>query len=422
MKRTLPLLMLLFAALAGRAQTHFYLDQIVVQPANPTTADDVTIDLVGNLSDTGAEVQVLGVGIAGTQVDITLVATSMGGLTVLVPHTEPIGLGQLPAGTYTINFTDATTGLLDGAPEAQHTFTVSGPEFPCEELNVAVQWAPFSDTAVVVHVQHTTVEQFDYPNFILFDAEGDTLAKENVTYFAIAQDSWHTLRLMDGVEPPVGAFDGRLELWTGFTSVLACTWEQNFHLCPPVGCHTIYPTLANFGGAIPIGTFNWTLSDDGGEVASGQFELTTEVQQDADTVCLPAGTYFMNVSPLTPPTGGAPTFYVAGPGLTATESRPVVWSLPVELEFPLYPYCLESPEGTMERDGTGLLTSTVPGGLWVRTVDGRPLGAVRLMDAQGRLMLATTASTDNHYLPVSTPGVYVLRAGDRTVKVAAGLE
>lgn len=422
MNRTLPLLVLLFAALTGRAQTYFYLDQIVVQPANPTTADEVTLDLVGNLSDTGGQVQVLGVGIAGTQVDITLVASSTGGLAVLVPHTEPIGLGLLPAGTYTINFTDATTGMLDGAPAAQHTFTVSGPEFPCDELTVDVQWAYFSDTAVVVHVQHQTVEQFDYPNFILFDALGDTLAKETVTYFGIAQDSWHTLRLVDGATPPVGTFNGRLELWTGFTSTLACVWEEPFSLCPSTGCVTVYPSLANFGGAIPIGGFTYTISDEGGEVANGQFQLTNDVQMDLDTLCLPPGAYRMTVSPQSPPTGGAPMFYVAGPGLTSTETQPVVWSLPMDLNFLLLPYCVESPEGINEVESGALLTATVPGGLWMRSVNGRPLGAVRLVDAQGRLLLSTNANTDNHYLPVTTPGVYVLRAGDHTVKVAVGLE
>jgi len=422
MKRTLPFFLFFLTALVGHAQTYFYLDQIVVQPANPTTADDVTLDLMGNLSDTGGQVQVLGVGVAGTQVDITLVATSTGGLTVLVPHTESIGLGQLPAGTYTINFTDATTGMLDGAPLAQHTFTVSGPVFPCEELTIDVHWAYFSDTAVVVHVQHQTVEQFDYPNFILFDAQGDTLAKETVTYFAIAQDSWHTLRLMDGVEVPVGPFSGRLELWTGFTSTLACTWEQTFALCPSTSCVTVYPSIGNFGGALPIGSYNWTIFNDGGDVANGQFVLTAEEQLDMDTICLTPGNYGMHVSPLSPPTGGAPMFYVGGPGLTATELWPVVWSLPVELNFVLLPYCVDSPEGLNDVEGPGLRTATMPGGLWVYTVDARPLGALQLWDAQGRLVLATTGNTDRHFIPVTTPGVYVLRAGDRTVKVAAGME
>ncbi len=421
MKRTLPFLLFLLIAVAAHAQTYFYLDQIVVQPANPTTADDVTLDLIGNLSDTGGQVQVLGVGIAGTQVDITLVATSTGGLTVLVPHTESIELGQLPAGTYTINFTDATTGMLDLAPTAQHTFTVSGPVFPCEDLTIDVQWAYFSDTAVVVHVQHTTVEQFDYPNFILFDAQGDTLAKETVTYFAIAQDSWHTLRLMDGIEAPAGPFTGRLELWTGFTSTLACAWEQTFALCPSTSCVTVYPSIGNFGGALPIGSYNWTIYNDG-IVANGQFVLTAEEQMDMDTICLPPGNYAMSVGPNSPPTGGAPMYYMAGPGLMSTELWPVVWSLPVDLNFVLLPYCVETPQGIADDNAPGLIVANVPGGLMVHTVDGQRVGALQLLDAQGRLVLANTSSTDRHFIPVTTPGVYVLRAGERTVKVAAGME
>ncbi len=422
MKRTLPFFLFLLTALAGQAQTHFYLDQIVVQPANPTTADDVSLSLIGNLSDGGAYIQTALADVSGGTVSITLVALSNGGIPVLVPHTEVIQLGQLPAGNYTIDFTDATTGILDGAPPAQHTFTVSGPVFPCEDLTIDVQWAYFSDTAVVVHVQHQTVEQFDYPNFILFDAQGDTLAKETVTYFAIAQDSWHTLRLMDGVEAPVGPFTGRLELWTGFTSTLACAWEQTFALCPSTSCVTVYPSIGNFGGALPIGNYNWTIYNDGGDLAPGLFVLTAEEQMDMDTICLLPGNYAMSVGPNSPPTGGAPMFYMAGPGLMSTELWPVVWSLPVDLDFVLLPYCVDSPEGLSEVEGPALRTANVPGGLWVYTVDARPLGALQLWDAQGRLLLATTGTTDRHFLPVTTPGVYVLRAGEHTVKVAAGME
>jgi hypothetical protein len=422
MNRTLSILLFLFATLIGQAQTYFYLDQIAVQPANPTTADNVSLSLIGNLSDGGAYIQTALADVSGGTVSITLVAMSNGGITVLVPHTEVIELGQLPAGTYTIDFTDASTGILDGAPLAQHTFTVSGPVFPCEDLTIDVQWAYFSDTAIVVHVQHNTVEQFDYPNFILYDAQGDLLALETVTYFAIAQDSWHTLRLMDDVEAPVGPFEGRLELWTGFTTTLACTWEQTFDLCPNTSCVAVYPSLGNFGGALPIGTFNWTIFNDGGDVANGQFVLTADVQQDMDTICLTPGNYGMNVSPLSPPTGGAPMYYVAGPGLTSTELWPVVWSLPVELSFVLLPYCVETPQGIADDKAPGLIVSTTPGGLWVHTVDGRKLGTLQLLDAQGRPVQATTATTDRHFLAVGTPGVYVLRTGDRTVKVVAGME
>lgn len=421
MDRTLHFIVLVILSLAGNAQTHFYIDQIAVDPSNPTTADNVSIALIGNLSDGGAYVQTAVADVGGGTVNITLVALSNGGITVLVPHTETIVLGQLPAGTYTIDFTDASTGILDGAPPAQHTFTVSGSEFPCAELTVDVQWAFFSDTAVVVHVQNPTVELFDHPNFILFDAQGDTLAKETVTYFGIAQDSWHTLRLMDGVEAPVGAFDGRLELWTGFTSVLACVWEQIFDLCPPSSCTTVHPTLANFGGAQATGTFLYNIWNDQGLIAEGQFVLTNELQTDSDTLCLPPGNYVMDVSPPTPP-AGAPVYFIAGQGPNSTEAWPVVWSLPVGLNFMLLPHCVGTPQSIGDGPTPGLRITTVPGGLWVRRADGRPLGALRLMDTQGRLVLTTNGLQDHQYMSVSGPGIYILSADDHAVKIAAGME
>ncbi len=423
MARTILFPVALLAALCLNAQTHFYIDQIAVSPPDPTTADNVSIALIGNLSDGGAYIQTAVADVGGGQVNITLVAMSSGGITVLIPHTEVIELGQLPAGDYTIDFTDASTGILDAAPLPQHSFTVSGGGSPCDDLELRpVRWAAFSDTAVVAHVQNNSTELFDYPNFILFDAEGDTLAKEAVDFFGIGPESWHVLRVMDGVNMPTTPFAGRLELWTGFTDSLACTWDQSFDLCPPAPCAELSPTLQVVGGAIVSGTFDWVLFDDGGLLANGQFVLTPQVQFADTTLCVPPGNYGINISPTDPGQGGVLFYSVTAPGFQSTPAVAVTNSLPALQPFTFYEPCISGTQSVEERTDAELRTAPTAGGILVWNSTGRPLGPVWLCDAQGRLLFSTRTSTDSQFIPLEQAGVYLIRAGERSVKVFGGME
>lgn len=425
MTRAIPLLTAVLCAVTlTQAQTHFYIDEISVSPAAPTTSDNVSISLIGNLSDGGAFVQTALADVGGGMVNITLVALSNGGITVLVPHTEVIELGQLPAGEYTIDFTDASTGILDGAPPEQHTFTVSeGGGSPCDGLNlISVRWQAFSDTALMVQVENLSSDLFPYPNFILLDMDGDTLAKEEVFYFGIAGESWHVLRIMDGAIIPEVPFFGRLELWTEFTSELACVWEDTFVLCPPPPCAELRPTVANVSGMLVTGAFNWVVFDDAGMVGSGQFILGPGGQEADTALCLPPGEYHVNVSPVDPGFMGILHYYVTAPGGQSTPTMPVTASLPVLLPFTFYGPCVSGSQSVAEQQAPALLTAPVPGGLEVWLPQGGALGPVWLFDAQGRLLFSTLAATDRLFIPMERPGVYILRAGERTLKVVGGLE
>lgn len=404
-------------------QTHFYIEEIAVAPAAPTTSDAVSIQLIGYLSDTGGQVQVQGAGVAGSQVAITLVATSNGGFTVLVPHTETIALGPLQAGTYTIDLTDATTGVLDLAPAEQHTFVVSDGAFPCSELDVELQWHPFTDTALVVHVQHNTVEVFDYPNFILFDAQGDTIAIEQVESFSFPQDSWHILPLLDGVSLSGAPFNGRLELWTGFGSTLACSWEDLFDLCPPPPCAPLLPTLMNLGGALVLGTFDYQINDGtGAVVGTGTWTFTEEVQSAADSLCLPAGHYTMQVFPQQDPTGGYAVFSVQAPGWFSGPSAAVYQDVPNTMAFGFHLPCATGPQSIVEAELGMITVANVPGGVWISTLDHRALGDLSVFDAQGRRIGHHRGAGDRLFIPFDAPGVRILRTDERTLKVVGGLD
>ncbi len=418
--RILTFLFGISCLLLARAQTYFYIDQIAVVPASPTASDNVSLQLIGNLSSTGAYIVSASAQVSSGVVTLSVIANDLGGLTVLVPHTETITLGQLPAGDYTIVLSAASQGVLDLAPASQHAFSVGGGD-PCANLTIAsVRWHAFTDTAIVVHVQNSNLvpELFDYPNFILFDAEGDTLAKETVNFFGIGEESWHVLRVMAGSSIPLSQFLGRLELWTGFTTVLSCSWDMTFDLCPPAPCATLYPSIGNFGGAIITATYSWTIHDASNIAASGTFSLSATQQMDADTICLPPGNYFMEVGPNGPPVGGNPMYMVQAAGQQATVPWPVVWSLPVWLEFNAYAPCIEGTNRIADTDDDDWVLVHEPSAIVLRRLSGGPVGNVTVTDALGRMLAQATPASNEARIPWLGPGLVIVHAAGRTWKAA----
>lgn len=421
MMRIPALLAAALFALAAQAQTFFYIDQINVVPNPATTSDDVQVQLAGSLSSTGAYIVSAQATVTGSLVALTVVAADNGGLTVLVLHTESISLGQLPAGDYTIAFTLASFGVLDLAPAQQRSFTVLGGVAPCDQLEIAsVQWHAFTDTAIVVHVQNNGPVGFDYPGFILFDASGDTLAKETVSFFALAGDSWHVLRVMDGATIPSTPFTGALELWTGFTTELACSWAMAFELCPPPPCAPVLLTLGNFGPLPAFGSFSWTLMDaTSTTVASGIFGLGGGSQFIQAEQCLEPGEYVFVVAPLGPPSLGSDIrFGVSSPGGLSSPSQPVSWSLPVPLNFSFYAPCTDGINVIAPKPARGLRIMQQDRMVSVERADGLPLGLLEAFDAQGRLLHRSTAMSHRSLLRIDAPGVILLRVAGHSERAA----
>lgn len=403
------------------AQTYFYVDAINVQPTNPTTVDAITVDLVGNFSGGGVYVVNTNVSVVGNLVSITVNCADNGGITVLIPHMETIPIGQLAAGNYTIQL--GGTGMGDFAPTPEHQFTVTGTG-ACDSLLInSISWDPFGDTAIVLSASNNSATLFDYPGFILFDDQGDTLAKETVNYFGISQGpQTHYLIVQPGATIPAGPFAGSLELWTLFYQSLGCTWDTTFSLCPPPPCAPLTVSLGNFGGAMVTASFTYSITDPNAvTVASGTISLDALHQEMNDTICLPPGEYTLSM--VQPNMVGGALIYGLGTSYGPGPSEPFVQGGTTNtLPFSFYPSCYNGPNGLVEVEPGADLQSTLNNGLLtVLALDGRPLGPLSVFDGQGRLVATTAATTKVFTLDVSalSPGLLLVQrtgnAGQRSV-------
>ena len=174
----------------------------------------------------------------------------------------------------------------------------------CDSLDIKVSYHPFYDSLVEVRVWNSSQSFVDYPGFILYDTNNDTVAKETVDLFALTQAAVHTLNIYPGM-PSSQSFSGRLELYGGFYDTLYCSYSQYFNLCPGT-CKQALIYLGNMGGALFTGTVNYELKYAGTPqvIKSGILDITSSSQYDADTLCLLPGNYELHYSQINLTPGG----------------------------------------------------------------------------------------------------------------------
>jgi hypothetical protein len=414
--RLAPVLLSLLFSATTQAQTYFYVDDISVYPGTPTDQQVVEVQLSGNLSNTGSYVTSVTADVTGFDVSITVEAGSNGGLAVLVPHLESVFTGPLPAGTYTI--TIGGSGVLDSAPGSQHAFTVTGSAATaCDSLILAnVQWSPFSDSLLTVHVFNSTSTLFDYPGFILLDGNGDTLAQEVVNYFGLGFENWNSLTVSPEAELPTGTFNGTLELWTGFYEDLACSWELPVTLCPDELCSAIVPFIQNYGSGFSLGDFQYDIRSDGMSVASGMLTLTAEEQFASDTVCLPPGNYEIELTAEQPSTGGQAFFGVGGDSWPQGPNVQVDYDTPATMPFTFFGPCIDIAQGITTPQANGLTVTQSEVQLRLQRADGQAIGSVQVFDTQGRTVHATRDAQRECKITTGEwpAGIYILRATNGT--------
>lgn len=282
----------------------------------------------------------------------------------------------------------------------------------CDSLEiVSVTYSPFFDTLIEVRViNHNQQMFFSTPGFVLLNAQGDTVAKETVNFFGIGSIQTHVLPVKQGMITSA-EFEGTLELWTLFFDTLVCTWADTFRLCPDT-CFEVYPTFANFGGALVTGSIGWNMLDSNNQVVgSGTFALNHTTQMDADTLCLTPGRYTL-ILDSTGPVGGQPYVYLHTP-LFGSQLQWQFTGTSDEFPFVFFNACIDRSTGIEEAPGridTDLLIYASDRRITIETTKG-PIGMVQVYDLRGRLVHASHESGQQATLSLrgQASGIYLVR-------------
>lgn len=283
---------------------------------------------------------------------------------------------------------------------------------PCDDVDItSVQYSPFTDTVIIVELINNSVAGFPYPGFVLINANGDTVAKEDVDLFGIGQESLHRLNVIPGVQDPLSNFVGDLELYTGFYDVFACSWDLNQSLCAAEPCDSLIIGLDNWGGALVVGDFEWTVRDESNSIVeTGQFTMNVNPQYWRHGLCLEPGEYSYTLEALTQPSGGGPVISVSSTSSFAspTITEPLDWfNDPITaIQFPFYSFCAESPNGIgdlSQDSGIDLRYEMESNQL----ICSQQMTDLKLFSSDGRLAHSTSPQVKQVGLPELAFGTYI---------------
>ena len=143
-----------------------------------------------------------------------------------------------------------------------------GQQFSCDSVQISsIQLSTVNPTIEVV-VKNTNIDIISYPGFIMFNSNGDTLAKESVNYFGIGWTyQLHELNIINPINLPL---NGYLELHSLFYDTLVCTFPytldttlnsgiiiaNNINVFPNPSTDDITIIVNNFNGNIQTEVYN----------------------------------------------------------------------------------------------------------------------------------------------------------------------
>lgn len=285
----------------------------------------------------------------------------------------------------------------------------------CDSLEfVSVQYSPFTDSVVVVEVMnHNSNEIFDYPGFVLLDTNGDTVALETVNYFGIGETSIHSLNVRAGAHDPTTNFEGTLKLYSGFFEDFECEWDLDQTLCADSPCDSLIIGFQNWGGALVLGDFAWSVLDSTNTVIeSGVLTMTANEQYWFRGFCLTPATYTYTLYALGQPSGGGPTMTASSNRWygSAEISQYFDWNSGNTLEIPFFDFCISesSPNGIEDHQEGSLAISRM--GEQIIVSSKTVVKHLEILSADGKLVGNFNPNSDRFVLPANlTNGLYILR-------------
>ncbi len=186
-------------------------------------------------------------------------------------------------------------------------FYLNGQNTPaCDSVYIDCCNFDLTENTITLTAENQSSVLFDYPGFVILDANNDTIAKETVNYFGIGWGpQQHTLSIYNAPDLP---FSGTLKLYTWFYDSLSCTFDVE------IQDTTLNNTISSFKTNIniypnPCNDQLWISWDDETEVPlqisildlNGQ--MVKEIKNNLsgaqvlnfDLAELEAGLYFLNI-------------------------------------------------------------------------------------------------------------------------------
>lgn len=160
----------------------------------------------------------------------------------------------------------------------------------CDSVNTTEGYAAFNDSSIVINVASNYTGP--YPNFTIFNSNGDTVAKEKGGTYPI----YHLVKIRPGTITS-NTFSGVMHTRALMKDSLMCIQQKTFKLCPDT-CIKVFPRLSNSSGQIFLGSVSWEIKDNNQQsFGTGIFTFTSTTQHGIDSVCLKPGIYSMYITP-----------------------------------------------------------------------------------------------------------------------------
>ncbi|MCB0794542.1 MAG: hypothetical protein KDB88_07370 [Flavobacteriales bacterium] len=264
----------------------------------------------------------------------------------------------------------------------------------CDSVIVGpVHYSATDPNTIEIGAFTTTSDCIGYPSFVLYNDQGDTLAKETVNFFCLSFGPWpgiHALDVFPGANLGNGPQLLTLELYSGFGDTLVCSWALMVDLCPPDSCVYAQLTFTDWHDQLVQGQVYWFLEDHlSATVGSGVFELDGVNRNAEDSVCIAPGTdYTLWVSPFTPidVSDSINLAVSSNQGITGLINYFQNDNVPSDMVFDWYEACVEIQNAVAAHDQPWIQAFHDGRHLVVRAL-GFGLQEVELYDMHGRLLL-----------------------------------
>lgn len=286
----------------------------------------------------------------------------------------------------------------------------------CDSIYVGnIQYNAVDDQLIEVTAWTNGATGVDYPSFLLFNSTGDTLAVETVDLFVLSPSPGqiHRMIVRPTAQIPNGAFDGRLELYSGFDpGTLVCSWDlQDIRLCPSEPCTEAVIYLFNGSNPFPFTAYWWIADETGTWTEDGYFEVDTLLSAYVDTVCLAPGNYSLNFSPFSPIVPGY-EIGISGnfPQSIGTNTTLQNDSTPLDLLFNWYEACIDPSNSILEHQTAEVELLMSNDQLQLTSTNNDRMTGIQLFGSDGRMVRSLNVRTINASIHVGDliSGIYLV--------------